>query len=68
VSLGPGEGAYKYRFATGEDVLDWVDMVPRGRRYPYVRLCQSPYRLYRFAANRTPPAVKRRLKLGREEH
>jgi CelD/BcsL family acetyltransferase involved in cellulose biosynthesis len=67
VSLGPGAGAYKYRFATGEDLLDWVDLVPRGWRYPYVRLRQSPHRVYRFAANHTPPAVKRRLKLLKGE-
>ena len=62
VALGPGAGAYKYRFATGEDVLDRVDLLPRGRRYPYVRMCQSPYRLYRVASNRTPPEVKKRIR------
>jgi CelD/BcsL family acetyltransferase involved in cellulose biosynthesis len=62
VALGPGEQPYKYRLATGEDLLDWIDLIPHGRRYPYVRLCQSPYHLYRVASNRTPPHVKRRIR------
>jgi CelD/BcsL family acetyltransferase involved in cellulose biosynthesis len=61
VVLGPGAGAYKYRLATGEEVLDWVDLLPHGKRYSYVRLCQSPYRLYRLASNHTPPEVKQRM-------
>jgi CelD/BcsL family acetyltransferase involved in cellulose biosynthesis len=62
VSLGPGTAAYKYRFATGEDILDSVDLIPHGRRYAYVRMRQLPYRAYRFASNRTPPKVKERLR------
>lgn len=62
VSLGPGPNAYKYRLATGHDVLEWIDLLPHGKRYPYVRVCQSPYRAYRFASNRTPPAVKQRIR------
>ena len=58
VSFGPGAQAYKYRLATGEERLDWIDLVPVTRRYPYVRLVQSPRRLYRLAARRTPPSVK----------
>ncbi|WP_127501041.1 GNAT family N-acetyltransferase [Actinoplanes solisilvae] len=61
-SLGPGTGSYKYRLATGEETLEAVDLVPRGLRFPYVRLCQSPYRFYRLAANHTPPTVKQRLR------
>nr|WP_296065451.1 GNAT family N-acetyltransferase [uncultured Actinoplanes sp.] len=62
LSLGPGTGSYKYRMATGEETLVAVDLLPHGMRFPYVRLCQSPYRFYRLAANRTPPEVKRRLR------
>jgi CelD/BcsL family acetyltransferase involved in cellulose biosynthesis len=62
LSLGPGTGSYKYRMATGEETLVAVDLVPHGVRFPYVRLCQSPYRFYRLAANRTPPAMKQRLR------
>jgi CelD/BcsL family acetyltransferase involved in cellulose biosynthesis len=62
LSLGPGTGSYKYRVATGEETLVAVDLVPHGLRFPYVRLCQSPYRIYRLAANRTPPTLKRRLR------
>jgi CelD/BcsL family acetyltransferase involved in cellulose biosynthesis len=62
VGLGPGPAPYKDRLATGEELLDWVDLLPRGGRYPYVRACQSPYRLYRVASNRTPPEVKQRIR------
>jgi CelD/BcsL family acetyltransferase involved in cellulose biosynthesis len=62
LSLGPGTGSYKYRMATGEQTLVAVDLVPHGVRFPYVRLCQSPYRFYRLASNRTPPAMKQRLR------
>lgn len=62
LSFGPGTGAYKYRMATGEETLVAVDLLPHGVRFPYVRLCQSPYRFYRLASNRTPQTVKRRLR------
>jgi CelD/BcsL family acetyltransferase involved in cellulose biosynthesis len=62
ISLGPGAQPYKERMATGEDHLMWVDLLPRSRRYPYVRLRQAPYRLRRIVANRTPPEAKRRLR------
>jgi CelD/BcsL family acetyltransferase involved in cellulose biosynthesis len=62
LSLGPGTASYKYRMATGDETLVAVDLVPHGMRFPYVRLCQSPYRFYRLASNRTPPAMKQRLR------
>lgn len=62
VSLGPGAQPYKYRLATGEERLDWIDLLPVGRRYPYVRLIQSPSRLYHLAVRRTPPHVKQRFR------
>jgi hypothetical protein len=62
VSFGPGAQDYKYRLATGEEQLDWIDLLPVNRRYPYVRLAQSPRRLYQLAARRTPPHVKERVK------
>jgi CelD/BcsL family acetyltransferase involved in cellulose biosynthesis len=62
VSLGPGGQAYKYRLATGEDQLDWVDLLPRGSRYPYVRVQQVPYRLHMLAVNHTPAEAKQRLR------
>jgi CelD/BcsL family acetyltransferase involved in cellulose biosynthesis len=62
VSLGPGAQPYKYRLATGEDQLAWIDLVPHARRYPYVRVCQAPYRLYRLASNRTPPRMKQGIR------
>jgi hypothetical protein len=62
VSFGPGAQEYKYRLATGAEQLDWIDVLPVNRRYPYVRLVQSPRRLYQLAARRTPPDVKDRVK------
>jgi CelD/BcsL family acetyltransferase involved in cellulose biosynthesis len=62
VSLGPGAQPYKYRLATGEDRLVWVDLLPRSARYPYVRLRQTPYRIRRTLANRTPPGTKQRVR------
>jgi CelD/BcsL family acetyltransferase involved in cellulose biosynthesis len=62
LSLGPGPQPYKYRLATGEERLDWIDLVPLTRRSPYVTVVQAPRRSYRLAARRTPPAVKDRLR------
>lgn len=62
MSLGPGAQAYKYRIATGEDLLDSVDLMPRGTRYPYVRARQSTGRLYRLASSNVPPLAKQRLR------
>ena len=66
VSLGPGAQQYKYRLATGEEELDWIDLLPQGRRYPYVRLCQTPYRAYRLASNRTSTQTKQRIRSSAE--
>ena len=67
VSFGPGGQDYKYRLATGEDRLDWLDLLPVSRRYPYVRAIQLPRRLRQFAVRRTPPELKQqiRLRIGR---
>jgi CelD/BcsL family acetyltransferase involved in cellulose biosynthesis len=62
VSFGPGAQPYKYRLATGEERLDWVDLLPVNRRYPYVRVVQSPLHFYRLAARNTSPRVKRQLR------
>jgi hypothetical protein len=62
VSFGPGAQPYKYRLATGDERLDWIDVLPVGRRYPYVRLVQLPQRAYRVAARRTPPKIKERIR------
>ena len=62
ISLGPGVQPYKARMATGEDRLVRVDLLPRTRRYPYVRLVQAPYRLRRVVADHTPPETRQRLR------
>lgn len=64
VSFGPGTQPYKHRLATGEEKLLWLDLLPRSRRYPYVRLCQAPYRMRRILANRTPPETKQALRVA----
>lgn len=46
--FGGGGQEYKYRFADGEDSLEWVQLVTRGRRYPLTRLQLAPaHRLWR---------------------
>jgi CelD/BcsL family acetyltransferase involved in cellulose biosynthesis len=62
ISLGPGVQPYKGRMATGEDELVRVDLLPRTRRYPYVRLRQAPYRLRRVVANHASPETRQRLR------
>jgi hypothetical protein len=66
ISLGPGAQPYKYRLATGEERLDWIDLLLVNQRYPYVRLVQSPRRLYQLAARRAPPTVKEGVRSASE--
>jgi CelD/BcsL family acetyltransferase involved in cellulose biosynthesis len=47
MSLGPGGQDYKSRLADGEDVLESHLLVPRGARYPWVRLALGAQRLNR---------------------
>jgi len=55
MSLGPGDQEYKARLADSEDVLESHLIVPRGARYPLVRLgigAQGTIRDLRAAARR----------------
>jgi CelD/BcsL family acetyltransferase involved in cellulose biosynthesis len=45
--LGPGDQAYKRRFADGDRPLDWVTLVLPGLRRPLTRLQLAPRRLAR---------------------
>lgn len=62
VDLGEGHTPYKYRFADGEDRLDWLWLVPRGAAAPVVRARLVPRRLRRVASERLPSRVKAGIK------
>jgi CelD/BcsL family acetyltransferase involved in cellulose biosynthesis len=62
VDLGWGGQPYKYRFADGDDTLEWWTLVPRGRRYPSVRLRLAPRMAARSVAERLPETAKARVK------
>ena len=50
--LGPGDQAYKRRFADGDRPLDWVTLVLPGPRRPLTRLQLAPRRLAREVRDR----------------
>ena len=60
--LGAGAQHYKYRFADGEDKLETVMVVPRGRRYALARAQLVPGQVRRELARRLPPGAKARLR------
>jgi hypothetical protein len=62
--LGPGAQPYKYRFATGEDELATVVIIPRGTRLPLAVGAQAARRSRRALSRRFPGARSawRRLK------
>jgi CelD/BcsL family acetyltransferase involved in cellulose biosynthesis len=61
MSLGPGGQEYKSRLADAEDALESHLLVPRGRRYPLVRLEIGARQLNKNLR----AAVRRRLPAGR---
>jgi CelD/BcsL family acetyltransferase involved in cellulose biosynthesis len=61
VDLGEGHSPYKYRFADGEDRLDWLWLVPPGGTAPMVRAGLLPRRLRRVASERMPSGMKARM-------
>jgi CelD/BcsL family acetyltransferase involved in cellulose biosynthesis len=62
VDFGGGDQPYKYRFADGEDLLQWVTLVPRGRRYLASRAGLLPRHGYRLVADRLPETVRERIR------
>ena len=62
VDFGGGGHDYKYRFADGEEILEWVTLVPAGRRSPLVRLLLAPDHLRRLVTTRMSYETKLRLK------
>lgn len=67
--LGPGDQEYKYRFAVGEERLEWVSLVPAGRGSLRVRQRIAATRLKGDLADRLPAQhralVKRLLRKPR---
>ena len=60
--LGAGGQPYKYRFADGQDEVEWVRLVPRGPRYPLARLSLVPLQARRGVAARLSDDAKERLR------
>lgn len=67
LDLGGGAQPYKYRLADSEEVLEWVTIVPRGRRHLRARASTAPRHVRRAVLGRIPDPVKDRVKaaLGR---
>ncbi|GAC1318382.1 MAG: hypothetical protein NVSMB25_07780 [Thermoleophilaceae bacterium] len=61
LDLGPGAMDYKYRMADTDEPLAWIDLVPRGPRYPLVRLRLLPQLLRPALAARLSDRQKRAL-------
>ncbi len=62
VDLGPGAQDYKYRLADSEDLLEWVTLVPPGRRYVLGRAALSPVQLRYAVTQRLTPEQKEKLR------
>lgn len=54
LTLGPGDQAYKYRFADADEELDWARLILPGPRRPLTRLQLAPRRLAKDALARLP--------------
>lgn len=62
MDLGGGGREYKYRFADGEESLQWLTLVPRGPRYRVTRLSLMPHHIKHSIARRLPEATKDRIR------
>jgi CelD/BcsL family acetyltransferase involved in cellulose biosynthesis len=66
LDLGSGGQDFKYRFADGEDTLDWVLLVSAGPRAPFARMQLLRLRTRLALARHLPPRAKNALKgIGR---
>jgi CelD/BcsL family acetyltransferase involved in cellulose biosynthesis len=65
LDLGGGAQEYKYHFADGQDELEWIDLVPRGRWHLLNRARLAPghaiWKAYSVYSERMPAAMQRRL-------
>ena len=62
LDLGAGAQEYKYSFADGQDVLEWVSLAPRGGRYPLTRLQLAPQIAREAVSKRLSPETRTRIK------
>jgi CelD/BcsL family acetyltransferase involved in cellulose biosynthesis len=62
LDLGAGAQEYKYSFADGQDVLEWVTIAPRAPRYPLTRLQLMPKHARERFALRLNPETRKRLR------
>ena len=62
VDFGGGDQPYKYRFADGEDLLAWVTLVPRDRRYLAARAGLLPRQAYRMLSDRLSEDAQERIR------
>jgi CelD/BcsL family acetyltransferase involved in cellulose biosynthesis len=62
LDLGPGEQDYKYRFADGEDTLEWLTMIPPGPRSGIAIASWAPVYVRYAITQRMSPEQKRRVR------
>jgi CelD/BcsL family acetyltransferase involved in cellulose biosynthesis len=62
IDFGGGDQSYKYRFADGEDVLEWVTLVPWGPRYLAARASLLPRHGYRLVSDRLSETARDRIR------
>ncbi len=62
LDLGAGAQDYKYSFADGQDVLEWVTIAPRAMRYPLTRLQLFPKHVRERVSLRLNPETRERLR------
>jgi CelD/BcsL family acetyltransferase involved in cellulose biosynthesis len=60
--LGPGGQPYKYEFAQNANSVDWILLIPRGRRSLLARAQLAPLRARILTAQRLSPGAKRMVR------
>jgi CelD/BcsL family acetyltransferase involved in cellulose biosynthesis len=60
--LGPGGQPYKYEFAQNASSVDWILLIPRGRRSLLARAQLAPLRARILTAQRLSPGAKRMVR------
>lgn len=62
MDFGGGGQPYKYRFADGEESLQWLHLIPHGPRAPLAEMTLIPRRGYRFMSKYVSEERRERLK------
>jgi CelD/BcsL family acetyltransferase involved in cellulose biosynthesis len=60
--LGPGAQEYKYRLSDGEDLLEWMTLIPRGRHYARSRAWFAPVQARYAVTERMDTEQKQKLR------